>query len=116
MTSRTEVLDLIDRALTGQLGRDKVSRRNDGVVVVAGSAEAFLVQAILVDAPEGADVVNFGQDLVEFIRSRSELAANSSASADETDSDGEIFYTSQNGDQWLLTTDTGGRQFVRHTE
>lgn len=32
--------------------------------------------------------------------------------ADEPD--GEVFYESQNGDRWLLATDVGGRQFVRH--
>jgi hypothetical protein len=28
--------------------------------------------------------------------------------------DGEIFYTSQNGDSWVLSADTEGRRFVRH--
>jgi len=36
------------------------------------------------------------------------------AEADEADSDGKVFHESQNGDQWLLVTDTGGRQFIRH--
>ena len=34
--------------------------------------------------------------------------------ADGAESDGKVFHQSQNGDQWLLVTDTGGRQFVRH--
>ena len=34
--------------------------------------------------------------------------------ADDPDSDGAVFYESQNGDRWLLVTDTGGRRFVRH--
>ena len=33
---------------------------------------------------------------------------------DAPDSDGTVFYESQNGDKWLFITDTGGRQFVRH--
>ena len=72
MTSRMEILDLIDSTLTERLGRDKVSRRPDGVIVVAGSSEAFLVQAVVVDAPEEADPGNFGEDLVDFMRTRSE--------------------------------------------
>ena len=70
MTSRMELLDLIDSTLTERLGRGKVSRRPDGVIVVAGSTEAFLVQALVVDAPEEANPVNFGEDLVEFVRNR----------------------------------------------
>ncbi len=27
---------------------------------------------------------------------------------------GEVFYSSQNGDRWLLVKDTGGDPFVRH--
>jgi hypothetical protein len=34
--------------------------------------------------------------------------------ADDGSGDGEIFYTSQNGDRWFLVTDNGGRKFVRH--
>ena len=74
MTSRMNVLDVIERTLTAELGREKVSRRPDGVLIVAGDAEAFAIQAITIDAPDFADPVSFGEDLVEFIRSRSPAA------------------------------------------
>lgn len=70
MTSRMEVLDLIDRTLTEHLGRERISRRSDGVIIIAGSSEAFAVQALTIDAPEEADPSAFGEDLVAFIRSR----------------------------------------------
>ena len=70
MTSRMDVLDLIDRTLTTHLGREKVSRRSDGVLIIAGDAEAFAIQAITIDAPDFADPIQFGEDLVEFIRSK----------------------------------------------
>lgn len=71
MTSRVELLELIEEILAERLGAEKVARRDDGVLVVAGSSEAFLVQAITVDAPlEGVDPANFGEDLVEFIRAK----------------------------------------------
>ncbi len=70
MTSRMEILDLIDRALTDNLGRDKVSRRADGVIIVAGSAEGFAIQALTIDAPAEADPLTFGEDLVAFIRNK----------------------------------------------
>ena len=71
MTSRMAVLDLIDRTLTEHLGREKVSRRSDGVIIIAGDTEAFAIQAITIDAPDFATPVQFGEDLVEFIRSKS---------------------------------------------
>ena len=115
LTTRTELLDLIDRILTEHLGIEKVTRRPDGVVVVAGSSEAFLVQALTVDAPEGADVRTFGEDLVDFIQSGQDSGKASDHLDDpSTVGDGEVFYTSSNGDQWLLVKDTGGRRFVRH--
>ena len=64
------VLDLIDRTLTEHLGREKVSRRSDGVIIIAGDTEAFAIQAITIDAPDFADPFQFGEDLVEFIRSK----------------------------------------------
>lgn len=70
MTTRTEILDLIDEALTSRLGPTKVTRRPDGVLIVAGTSEAFAVQAITIDAPDFADPREFGKDLVEFIRSK----------------------------------------------
>jgi hypothetical protein len=78
MTTRMEVLDLIDRTLTEHLGPEKVSRRADGVLIVAGKSEAFAIQALTIEAPDEADPLTFGKDLVEFIRSR----AGRSASAD----------------------------------
>ena len=33
---------------------------------------------------------------------------------DDSDRDGTVFHQSQNGDQWLLVIDVGGRQFIRH--
>jgi hypothetical protein len=85
------------------------------VVVVAGSSEAFLIQALTVDPPEGTDVRTFGEDLVNFIQSGPANKGTPDREGDAaSDGDGEIFYTSGNGDQWLLVTDTGGRRFVRH--
>ena len=74
MTTRTEILDLVDEALTSRLGPSKVTRRPDGVLIVAGTSEAFAIQAMTIDAPDFADPVEFGQDLVEFIRSKSREA------------------------------------------
>lgn len=37
------------------------------------------------------------------------------ASAGSPATDEKLFYTSQNGDAWLLVTDNAGRKFVRHT-
>jgi hypothetical protein len=70
MTTRTEILDLIDEALTSRLGRTKVTRRPDGVLIVAGTSEAFAIQAMTIDAPDFADPVEFGEELVEFIRAK----------------------------------------------
>lgn len=70
MTSRMEVLDLIESTLTERLGREKVSRRADGVLIVAGESEAFAIQAITIEAPIEANPSNFGEDLVAFIRAR----------------------------------------------
>ena len=67
MTSRMEVLDLIDTVLTERLGKGRVSRRRDGVIIVAGSSEAFAIQALTIDAPDEANPLEFGEDLVEFI-------------------------------------------------
>ena len=114
MTSRMELLDLIDQALTQRLGSEKVTRRADGVIVIAGSSEAFLVQALVVDPPEGADALTFGEGLVDFIHSGGSADSSDASDITASDSDGDVFYTSQNGDQWLLVTDTGGRRFVRH--
>jgi hypothetical protein len=41
MTTRMDLLDLIARNLTDSLGYEKVSRRADGVIIVAGGSEAF---------------------------------------------------------------------------
>ncbi len=41
-------------------------------------------------------------------------AGNDRPEKDDSDSDGTLFHQSQNGDQWLLVTDVGGRQFIRH--
>lgn len=122
MTSRMEVLDLIDASLTERLGRAKVTRRQDGVIIVAGDSEAFAIQALTIDAPDEANPMAFGEELIEFIRSRStkHLSAghdhgSSSASTAEVTAEGTKFYTSENGDAWSLVTDVGGRRFVRHT-
>lgn len=115
MTTRRELLDLIDQTLTEHLGVEKVTRRPDGVVVVAGSSEAFLVQALTVDAPDGADVGTFGEDLVNFIQSGPGTTHTSERDGDQaTARDGDVFYTSGNGDQWLLITEGEGQRFVRH--
>lgn len=79
MTTRTELLDLIATMLTERIGHPKVGRRDDGVIIVAGDTEAFAVQALTIDAPEEADPLSFGEDLVEFIRSRSAPANNNRA-------------------------------------
>ena len=50
MTTRMEILDLIDRTLTEHLGPEKVSRRADGVLIVAGRSEAFAIQALTIEA------------------------------------------------------------------
>jgi len=71
MTNRTDLLELIAELLAERLGVEKISGRPDGVLVVSGSSEAFLIQAITVDAPEGIDPADFGDDLVDFIRSNS---------------------------------------------
>ena len=85
MTTRLELLDLIERTLVQHLGPEKTTRRPDGVIVVAGSSEAFLVQAILVDAPEGADASRFGEGLVNYIQSgsRTEEAEETPAAPDQ---------------------------------
>ncbi len=70
MTTRMDLLDLIDRALTDELGEGRVSRRDDGVLIVAGSTEAFAVQALTIDPPAEADPLTFGEDLVAFIQQR----------------------------------------------
>lgn len=114
MTSRMEVLELIERTLTERLGPEKITRRPDGVIVVAGSTEAFLVQAILVDPPEGAEASSFGEGLVDYIQSAKGLAATVKQSGEVGDENGEVFYTSSNGDRWLLVKEVGGRPFVRH--
>ncbi len=73
MTNRMELLDLIDKTLTANLGAAKVTRRPDGVLIVAGTSEAFAVQALVIDAPDFANPTEFGEDLVEFIRSKSHV-------------------------------------------
>ena len=67
MTSRLELLDLIGRALTEKLGQDRVTQRSDGILIVAGTGEAFAVQALTIDAPEGVSAEDFGEDLVRHI-------------------------------------------------
>lgn len=69
MTDRMEILALIEADLAARLGHEKVSRRDDGVLIVAGDSEAFAIQALTIDPPQEADPANFGEDLVEFIRS-----------------------------------------------
>ena len=68
MTNRVDLLELIAELLAERLGVEKVTGRPDGVLVVSGSSEAFLVQAITVDAPEGIDPADFGDDLVKYVR------------------------------------------------
>ena len=87
MTTRMEVLDLIDRTLTEHLGREKVSRRADGVLIIAGKSEAFAIQALTIEAPEEADPLTFGEDLVEFIRTRGgkSAAADWASARDDND-------------------------------
>ena len=67
MTNRMDLLELIAELLAERLGAKKVSGRPDGVLVVSGSSEAFLIQAMTVDAPEGIDPADFGDDLVDFV-------------------------------------------------
>jgi len=67
MTTRLELLDLIGRALTEKLGQDRVTQRSDGILIVAGTGEAFAVQALTIDAPEGVSPEDFGEDLVRHI-------------------------------------------------
>lgn len=114
MTNRLELLDLINRTLTDHFGFEKVSRRSDGVIMVAGTSEAFAIQAITIDAPDFANPLDFGEDLVAFIRLKGAESDGRSAPHVTLEGDEHTFYTSTNGDQWLLITDTGGRRFVRH--
>jgi len=109
MTSRLQLLDMIGSFLTEKLGQEKVTQRTDGILIVAGTAEAFAVQALTIDAPDGVASADFGIELVQHIE-RSTIPPG----ADEQDCDGLTFYTSENGDRWLRVIDVGGRQFIRH--
>ena len=71
MTDRMEILALIETDLAARLGPGKISRRDDGVLIVAGDGEAFAIQALTIDPPQEANPSSFGEDLVEFIRSGS---------------------------------------------
>ena len=46
MTSRLDLLELVADLLAKRLGAEKVSGRPDGGLVVSGSSDAFLIQAI----------------------------------------------------------------------
>jgi hypothetical protein len=70
VTDRMEILALIEADLAARLGRERVSRRDDGVLIVAGDTEAFAIQALTIEPPQEADPASFGEDLVDFIRSR----------------------------------------------
>ena len=112
MTNRLQILDMIGTFLTEKLGTDKVTQRSDGILIVAGTTQAFAIQALIIDAPGGIAPEDFGKDLVRHIEQGQ--PQRSTDHADGPDSDGEMFYTSENGDRWLLVTDAGGRKFVRH--
>jgi hypothetical protein len=92
-----ELLDLIDGALTELLGAAKVSRRADGVLIVAGSGEAFAVQALTIEAPQEANPLEFGEDLVEFIRSRSQRAPDNDRDQVPTGADRERLTEREHG-------------------
>jgi len=70
MTTRVEILDMIGRFLTEELGQEKVSQRTDGILIVAGTTEAFAVQVLTIDAPMGVDPRDFGDDLVRHIEGK----------------------------------------------
>jgi hypothetical protein len=76
MTTRLEILDMIGQLLTVQLGPEKVTRRPDGILIVAGEAEAFAVQVLTIDAPEGVRPRDFGEDLVRHIEGHHPAADN----------------------------------------
>ena len=70
MTSRLDILDKIGKFLAEELGPEKVTQRPDGILIIAGSAEAFAIQALTIDAPEGADPEDFGENLVRHIEGK----------------------------------------------
>jgi hypothetical protein len=70
MTTRLELLDLIGRALTEKLGQDRVTQREDGILIVAGTSEAFAVQALTIEAPDGVAPEEFGEDIVKHVEAR----------------------------------------------
>lgn len=67
MTTRLEVLDKIGRYLTSEFGPQKVTQRPDGILIVAGDTEAFAIQALTIDAPDGVLPEDFGKELVRHI-------------------------------------------------
>ena len=84
----------------------------DGLSAANRAAVAFPARFLRManNGSESAETRSFS-DLARMV---GELDHPVAATADEPDSDGEAFYRSQNGDKWLLVTDTGGRRFVRH--
>jgi hypothetical protein len=72
MTTRLELLDKIGSYLATELGSVKVSQRPDGILIVAGTSEAFAVQVLVIDAPEGVSPEDFGEDLVRHIERNSD--------------------------------------------
>lgn len=72
MTSRIDLLDKIGRFLTEELGAEKVTRRPDGILIVAGETEAYAIQTLTIDAPDGIRREDFGEHLVKYIEGNSE--------------------------------------------
>lgn len=67
MKNRLEILDVIGQLLTERLGSQNVTQRPDGILIVAGDNEAYAVQVLTIDAPDGVPPEEFGQDLVRHI-------------------------------------------------
>ena len=67
MTTRIELLDMIGQFLTEKFGSKRVTQREDGILIIAGTGEAFAIQALTIDAPEGVEPEDFGEDLVRHI-------------------------------------------------
>jgi hypothetical protein len=67
MTTRLEILDMLGSFLTEKLGQARVTQRPDGILIIAGVTEAFAVQVLTINAPDGVTPEQFGKELVKHI-------------------------------------------------
>ena len=67
MTTRLQILDMVGKFLTEQLGQTRVTQRPDGILILAGETEAFALQVLTINAPDGVSPEEFGPELVKHI-------------------------------------------------